>query len=308
VKTNIPTEIPEPALPGFDPSLQDRPAVVVTGVSSGIGLTIAEDLLSRGYRVFGSVRHLKDAEGLIAQWPAAFIPLVFDLTDTGQLKNVVQQVRVALAGQGLTALVNNAGISHSGPLMHQTLEEIRKIFEVNVFGLIAITQAFLPLLGARRDSGHPPGRVVNIGSVSGGVTVPFMGAYSASKHAVDALSQGLRRELRPFGIEVSTIEPGFIRSKMFDKAAPAKAIDSYADTTYAEPWQQFNRSLLEQERNAKSPEIVARAVLHAIEAPTPRTRYPLDPLWRLGWLLPDRAFDRLIFKALGIAGHMTPPK
>ena len=308
MKTRNPAEIPEPALPGFDPSLQDRPAVVVTGVSSGIGLAIAEDLLSRGYRVFGSVRRLADAEGLIAQWPAAFIPLVFDLTDIDQLKDVVKQVRVSLAGQGLAALVNNAGISHSGPLMHQPLEEIRKIFEVNVFGLIAITQAFLPLLGARSDPVHPPGRVVNIGSVSGGITVPFMGAYSASKHAVEAFSQGLRRELRPFGIEVSSVEPGFIRSKMFDKAAPAKAIDSYADTTYVEPWQQFNRSLLEQERNAKSPGIVARAVLHAIESPIPRTRYPLDPLWRVGWLLPDRVFDRLIFKALGIAGLMQPRK
>ncbi len=294
------------ARPGFNPNIQDRPAVVITGVSSGIGLAIAEDLLKRGYRVFGSVRRLADAQALITEWPLAFTPLVFDVTDLTKLADIVQQVRLSLAGHGLTALVNNAGISHSGPLMHQPLEEIRQTFEVNVFGLIAITQAFLPLLGANHDLGHPPGRVVNIGSVSGGITVPFMGAYSASKHAVEAFSQGLRRELRPFGIEVSTIEPGFIRSRMFEKAAPSKAIGSYADTAYAQPWMQFNRSLLNQERNAKSPEVVSRAVLHAIEAPTPRTRYPLDPLWHLGWLLPDRSFDRLIFKALGIAGHMRP--
>ncbi|MGB4059511.1 MAG: SDR family oxidoreductase [Burkholderiaceae bacterium] len=269
--------IPEPAPPGFDPCLKSRPAVVITGVSSGIGLAIAEALLKRGYRVYGSVRNKIDAQPLINDWPSSFIPLVFDLTDVDHLHIIVEQVRKSLSGKVLVALINNAGVSHSGPLIHQSLTEIKNIFAVNVFGLIAVTQAFLPLLRTSQNSDYSPGRVVNIGSVSGGITVPFMSAYSASKHAVEAISQGLRRELQLFGIQVSTIEPGFIRSRMFEKAAPSKAADSYANTAYAEPWAQFNRSLLDQERSAKSPEVVTRAVLHAIEAPTPRTRYPAGP-------------------------------
>lgn len=282
----------------------DRPAAVVTGVSSGIGLSIAEELLKRGYRVFGSVRREMDAELLVTRWPGAFVPLVFDVTDDSALSGVVQQVRAALGGKSLKALVNNAGISHSGPLMLQPLEEIRQTFEVNVFGLLAVTRAFLPLLGGNRGAGHPPGRIVNIGSLSGAITVPFMASYSGSKHAVEAFSQGLRRELLPFGIEVATIEPGFIRSRMFEKAAPTEASDRYANTAYSEAWRQFNRSLLKQERTAKPPEVVTRAVVHAIEASRPRTRYRLDPLWYIGRLLPDRGFDRLIFKALGLTTLM----
>ena len=285
-----------------------RPAAVVTGVSSGIGLAIAEDLLRRGYRVFGSVRRAVDADALSARWPGDFVPLVFDVTDTSALPHVVQQVRAALGGQSLKALVNNAGISHSGPLIHQPLEEIRQTFEVNVFGLLAVTRAFMPLLAGSRTSGIAPGRIVNIGSLSGAITVPFMASYSGSKHAVEALSQGLRRELLPLGIEVSTVEPGFIRSRMFEKAAPLKASERYADTEYSEAWRQFNRSLLEQERTAKPPEVVTRAVAHAIESSRPRTRYRLDPLWFIGRLLPDRGFDRLILKALGLTTLMRSAK
>ncbi|MEY2872708.1 MAG: hypothetical protein RLZZ373_79 [Pseudomonadota bacterium] len=287
------------------PSLE-LPAVVVTGVSSGIGLAIAEDLLRRGYRVFGSVRRVADADALVASWRDAFVPLVFDVTDTQALPQVVAQVQSLLGQRGLKALVNNAGISFSGPLLHQPLDEIRQTFEVNVFGLLAVTRAFLPLLGAGPDSGLPPGRIVNIGSVSGAITVPFMGSYSASKHAVEALTQGLRRELKPYGIEVAAIEPGFIRSRMFDKAVASNSNDRYGQTDYGAAWQQFNRSLVEQERLAQTPEVVTRAVIHAIESAKPRTRYPLDKLWRIGRLLPDRGFDKLIFKALGIDRLMLP--
>lgn len=283
-------------------------AVIVTGVSSGIGLAVANDLLARGYRVFGSVRRPLDAQALTQQWPRAFVPLVFDVTDAAALRVAVAQVSEALAGRALKALVNNAGVSQSGPLMHQPLQELRDMFEVNVFGLLAVTRAFLPLLGARPGADHAPGRIVNIGSVSGAITVPFMGGYSASKHAVEALSQGLRRELKPYGIEVSTIEPGFIRSRMFEKAVPSEASERYADTAIAAAWRQFNHALLGMERAARPPESVARVVREAIEAAKPRTRYPLDPVWRVGRLLPDRGFDRLIFKSLGIGALMRKPR
>ncbi len=276
------------------------PAVVITGVSSGIGQALAEDLLARGYRVFGSVRRLADAEALVASGQGRFVPLLMDVTDVQTLQAAVQQVEEALQGQGLAALINNAGINHSGPLLHQPMAEIRQVFEVNVFGLLAATRAFAPLLGARRGCPHPPGRVVNIGSVSGAITVPFMGAYSGSKHAVEALAQALRRELVPYGVEVCTVQPNFIRTRIFEKAAAVRKADPYADTDYVDLYRQFNRSLEQQEHQAKPPSLVTAAVIRAIESAQPRTRHPLDPIWLIGRVLPDRWFDRLIFKALGL--------
>jgi NAD(P)-dependent dehydrogenase (short-subunit alcohol dehydrogenase family) len=277
-----------------------RPAVLVTGVSSGIGLAIAEDLLQCGYQVFGSVRKAADAQALCAQWCDAFVPLVFDVTDTAVLPQVVAQVQAIVGDRGLKALVNNAGIIINGPLMHQPLAEIRQTFDVNVFGTIAMTQAFLPLLGARPDVAHAPGRIVNISSVSGSMAVPFMGAYAGSKHALEAITQGFRRELMPYGIEAVAIQPGFIRSRLVEKSTSWHLLARYGDTGYAALWRQFIRSLQEQEARSKSPDVVTRAVRHAIEAVKPRTRYPLDGIWHVGRWLPDRGFDRLIFKAMGL--------
>jgi NAD(P)-dependent dehydrogenase (short-subunit alcohol dehydrogenase family) len=276
------------------------PAVLVTGVSSGIGLAIAEDLLGRGYQVLGSVRRIEDATSLRRQWPDAFVPLVFDVTDADSLPAIVTQVRAILGGRDLKALVNNAGMNIGGPLMHQPLEEVRRVFDVNVFGLLSVTQAFLPLLGARRGRSGPAGRIVNIGSVSGAITVPFLGTYSASKHAVEAITQGLRRELSLYGIEVSAIEPSFVRSRLIEKGLAEKVDQRYAHTDFAAWLTQFNRSVQAQEQTAPSADKVTAAVRHAIESPKPRTRYPLDRIWLIGRLLPDRGFDRLIFKALGL--------
>jgi NAD(P)-dependent dehydrogenase (short-subunit alcohol dehydrogenase family) len=274
--------------------------VLVTGVSSGIGHAIAEDLLSRDYVVLGSVRRPQDGLPLQQAWPDTFVPLVFDVTDTQALPAIVKQVEAILGGRGLKALVNNAGVFLGGPQMHQPLSEVRMAFEVNVFGMLAVTQAFLPLLGARRDRTFPAGRIVNIGSVSGALTVPFMTTYSMTKHAVEALTQGFRRELSIYGIEVAAIEPGMIRSKMIEKRSTEKLEERYAHTDYAEWLVQFDRSLQIQEQHAPPPDRVTAAVRHAIESPRPRTRYPLDKGWLIGRLLPDRVFDKIIFKELGL--------
>ncbi len=180
--------------------------------------------------------------------------------------------------------------------MYQPMSEIRQLFEVNLFGMIAVTKAFLPLLGARPAHPHPPGRIVNMGSINGGFTLPFISAYSCTKHAVEAFSQGLRRELLGHGIEVATIEPGLIRTNMVEAATHGSALQRYADVDIAPAWQQFCQQLGQAQKQAKSPDIVCKAVRHAIESPRPRTRYPLDPLWRLGRILPDRLFDKLIMK------------
>ncbi len=283
-----------------------QPSVVVTGVSSGIGLAIAQDLLARGYRVFGSVRREADADLLVSAHGSAFVPLIFDVTDEAALLAAVAKVQSEVGTHGLRALVNNAGISHLGPIALQPMAEIRAMFEINVFGLLAVTRAFLPLLGARSDASHPPGRIVNIGSLSGGITVPFVGGYSATKHAVEAIGQALRRELLPFGVHVTTIEPGFIRSRMVEKSSLGSAQAQYAGTDYAPIWRQFLLATEKQAQAARPPELVTRAVIAAIESPNPRSRHPLDPLWRIGQLLTDRAFDGLLFKALGIKELMKP--
>jgi len=276
------------------------PVVLITGVSSGIGEAIAEDLLGRGYHVLGSIRRPGDAVQLQRKWPDAFQPLVFDVTDAVAIAAAVEQVQAILGGRTLKALINNAGINLGGPLMHQPLAEVRRVFEVNVFGLLAVTQAFLPCLGASRGRAGPAGRVVNIGSVSGAITVPFLGAYSGSKHAVEALTQGLRRELSLYGIEVVAIEPGMVRSRLGEKRMAERAETRYAQTDYV-PWlEQFDRSIQAQEKTAPPADKVTAAVRHAIESPKPRTRYPLDRIWMVGRILPDRAFDNLIFKALGL--------
>ena len=162
-------------------------SVVITGVSTGIGYGCAADLCRRGYRVFGSVRTAGDAERLQRELGNAFTPLVFDVTDAGAVKEAAAQVKSAVGNEGLSGLVNNAGISKPGPLATLPPDDVRQHFEVNVMGVVHAVQAFLPLL--RRAKG----RIVNISSVSGRIAYPFMGPYAASKHALEALSDSLRR-------------------------------------------------------------------------------------------------------------------
>lgn len=272
--------------------------VLVTGVSSGIGLAIAQRLLSAGYCVIGSVRRLADAESLSGTWPDEFVPVVMDVADVGSVAHASAEIKSFLKGRTLSALVNNAGVSLNGPLMYQPLDEVRQVFEVNVLGLLMVTQTFLPLLGVGDPHQQgPKGRVVNIGSVSGAITVPFLGAYSASKHAVEALSQALRRELMPWGVEVVSIEPGFIQSSMHQKASDRLQTNAYAGTPYASLWTRFGVFMQTNSASAKSPDRVTQAVLHAIESRQPKTRQPLDGLWYLGRILPDRWFDKLLLKA-----------
>jgi NAD(P)-dependent dehydrogenase (short-subunit alcohol dehydrogenase family) len=285
----------------------DQKYVVVTGVSSGIGRAIALDLITAGYTVFGSVRRIEDASSLVEQGKGQFIPLLFDVTDDAGIARAVTEVKQQVGSAGLAGLVNNAGINVSGPFLHQPTEQFRQIIEINFLGLVAVTRAFLPLLGAEGHARRArPGRIINIGSVQGIFAVPFMSAYASSKHAIEGFAQALRRELIPYGIGVSTIEPNFTKSDLFAKAATDSAKYRYEGTRYEEALVQFNAGLASEEAKAKPANSVTRKVLHALESPRPRPRYPLDPLWHIGRLLPDRMFDGLILKATGIAKLMQP--
>jgi hypothetical protein len=277
--------------------------VLITGVSTGMGRAAAEHLAARGYRVFGSIRRAGDAQALKEKLGDSFTPLVFDVVDEAAVKAGLAQVAEALGGAGLDGLVNNAGMAVSGPLMYLPTEELRRQFEVNVFGVMNVTRAALPLLGAREGHAHPPGRIVNISSVSGRLTFPFIGAYAASKHALEALSDALRRELRMWGIDVIVLQPGPVRTEIWDKAQ-AEDLSPYARTPYGPILEKFRELLIAEGRKGLAPDVLARLIHHALETPRPRARYAAVPSYVAGWvlprLMPDRWLDALVGKQLGL--------
>ncbi len=168
---------------------------VVTGASTGIGLETARVLLRSGWRVFGSVRKQADAERVTADLGEGFTPLLFDVTRPDEIARGAETVQRALDGRTLDGLVNNAGVATFGALAHLPLDQLRTTLEVNLIGVLAVTQAFLPQLGMDTDLEGKPGRIVQISSMAGKMAGPFLGPYTASKHALEGLSGSLRREL-----------------------------------------------------------------------------------------------------------------
>jgi hypothetical protein len=275
---------------------------VVTGVSTGIGHATAAELVAHGYHVFGSVRRLVDGEQARAELGAAFTPLVFDVTDAAAIRSAAGQVGDTLGEEGLVGLVNNAGVATFGPLAHLPVPDIRRQLEVNVLGLMAVTQAFLPLLGAGRATPVAPGRIVNVSSVSGRVTYPFMGSYAASKHAVEALSDALRRELLPYGIDVVVIQPGTVTTPMV--LGSADQLRRFSDTDYAGVLQRIERTVAARQATSLPVERVSRTIRTALESKRPKARYAIPRRRVRGWIvprvLPDRWLDRLTARQLGL--------
>lgn len=276
-------------------------AVVVTGASTGIGKACALELDRRGYRVFAGVRSEEAAQRLRAEGSPRLATLELDVTDAESIAAATAEVAEKVGGAGLAGLVNNAGICVAGPLEFVPLAELRRQFEVNVIGVMAVIQAMLPLL---RTCG---GRIVNISSVSGRVAAPYLGPYAASKYAIEALSDALRSELRRWGIRVSLVEPGTVDTPIWEKSRAASDIlaeqmrpEQYA--LYARDIEALHRSTDEMARRAMPVEKVVRAVTHALTSRRPRTRYPVGLDARLTMLLlrflPDRARDRLVRRGL----------
>jgi NAD(P)-dependent dehydrogenase (short-subunit alcohol dehydrogenase family) len=282
-------------------SVHER-SVVVTGVSTGIGEATARVLAGHGVHVFGSVRRPADADGLRADLGERFTPLVFDVTDAAAIQACVPSVAAALGGGTLFGLVNNAGIAVGGPLIHQPLDEVRRHLEVNTLGVLAVIQAFAPLLGVDRARKGRPGRIVNISSVAGRLSAPFLGAYAASKRALEGMSHSLRRELMLYGIDVIIVNPGSVVTPIWDKAERADG-SRYAPTDYAPVLQRFANAAVSSGRSGLPPEAVGDVVWTALTARKPRTFYAVVRRRLLNWTiplaLPARVLDRLIAKRLG---------
>jgi NAD(P)-dependent dehydrogenase (short-subunit alcohol dehydrogenase family) len=275
-----------------------RRAVVVTGASSGIGASTVEVLASNGFMVYAGVRNDADAARL-AGVDAEIRPLLLDVTKSESIAASVEVVEAS--GIPLAGIVNNAGIAIAGPLEFLPIDQLRRQFEVNLFGALAVAQAFLPRLRADR------GRLVFVGSVSGRFAVPFIAPYSSSKFALRALADAMRIELAPARIHVALIEPGSVKTPIWKKgreenerflrSLPAIALERYGAALEA-----LARLGEREERAGIPPERVSRAILHALRARRPRAHYIVGPPARIATiflgLLPPALHDRLIRKSM----------
>lgn len=282
----------------------NSPAVVVTGSSTGIGAACALELAKQGFRVFAGVRSEADAERLRSQARGSLSPLSIDVTDSELIGAAARSVADAVGEAGLAGLVNNAGIVVAGPLEILPIDELRRQLEVNVIGQIAVTQAFLPLLRAAR------GRIVNVGSLNGAVAPPYLGPYAASKFALEALTDALRSELRAWGIAVSLVEPAAVQTPIWEKSRAAAEqvadrVSSQALELYEADLDAVREATYRLAAGGMPVEKVVRAVVRALTAKRPKTRYYVTLESRLAFgvfrLVPDRIRDRIVQRGLGLS-------
>jgi hypothetical protein len=276
-------------------------SVVITGTSTGIGRATAKVLLDRGFRVFGSVRKQADAERLKQELGGNFVPLIFDATDEAAVHAAAREVRAALNGETLAGLVNNAGIAVSGPALELSIADFRRQMDVNVIGPIIATQAFAPLLGADRTLKGKPGRIVMISSVAGLNGNPLASPYSTSKHAIEGLSESLRREFMLFGIDVIIIGPGAVKTPIWEKTGDDP--DRFRNSPFAPVLARLRTVVAGLAEKGLPPEKIGEAIHHALTTPHPHVRYAITPdtaRHLLMAVLPKRMGDRLIAKWLGL--------
>jgi NAD(P)-dependent dehydrogenase (short-subunit alcohol dehydrogenase family) len=285
-----------------------RPAVLITGASRGIGEACTLRLARDGFRVYAGVRRAQDGDALIRSGGGEVVPVMLDVTDPAQIEDTVARMDRETGERGLQALVNNAGVAIAGPLEFLPMDELRRQIEINFTGQIAVTQACLPLL--RRSVGssrgdYRAGRIVFMSSIAGRSALPFVGAYAASKYALEAAADALRLELAPFGLRVLLVEPGVIATPIWETSRQAGQQNIARMPPAAAEF--YGRTLAALDRRTARgmggapPEKVADAVAHALTARRPRIRYVvgLDARARLAMqLLPTRLQDWLVGKGV----------
>jgi NAD(P)-dependent dehydrogenase (short-subunit alcohol dehydrogenase family) len=276
-------------------------AVVVTGASTGIGRATALFLDEKGYRVFAGVRKQADAKSLAEEASARLTPITIDVTKDRSIKAAKDKVQRAAGKDGLVGLVNNAGIGRGGPIEVMPIDDFRVNLEVNVVGQVAVTQAFLPLI--RKGSGT----VVFIASIGGRIASPFLSPYSASKFAIEAVGEALRRELKPWDIDVAVIEPGSISTEIWNKASETAEdrvgkMSPSARRLYGKQMARYGEVIEETAKRGIPPSKVAKVIHKAIRSDKPKHRYLVGTdakiAARLNSALPDRTFDRMLHRQL----------
>lgn len=287
--------------------MTDQRNALITGCSTGIGRATALDLLQRGWRVFATVRKREDAESLqqLAPAQASLIPLLLDVTESVSMDSAIDRLRSELDGEALHGLVQNAGIANIGPLEVMPIEFFQRQLEVNLTGVLRVTQAALPLM---RQGQAAPGsrRIVMISSINGQVGTPLGGAYCASKFGLEGMADTLRRELLPQGIDVVIIEPGAIETAIWETSKRrAEALMPEIESHPAMPhYRKFIDSMMERvkriETQAIPAERVARVVSKALLNNRPAVRSRVGNDAKIGYflqrVLPTRWFDRLIVR------------
>ena len=281
----------------------DRGAAVVTGASTGIGRATALHLDRLGFKVFAGVRKAADAESLRAAGSERLEPLTIDVADEASIWAAAQELTERVGESGLAALVNNAGIGVGGPVELLSLEDLRRQLEVNLVAQIGVTQAFLPQI--RRATG----RIVNMTSVGGRIANPFLGPYHASKWGLEALTDSLRKELRPWGIHVVAVEPGSIDTEIWRKGTEqaeelAAGLPEEGHRLYDDKIPKMLAMARRLASHAIPTDRVAKVVERALTARRPRARYVVGAdaraLIAAHAVLPARAVDALESRAMGI--------
>jgi len=260
-------------------------AIIITGVSTGIGYELAKKFAQKGYQVLGSVRKLEDAGSLMDQYPDNFLPLVFDVTDYAAIDLAAIEVKQLLKGEPLVGLINNAGIAITGTVCDLEMEEYQRQFDVNFFGLIRVTQVFLPLLGAEINFRGKPGRILNISSAAGKIGFPFMSPYCSSKHAVEGFSESLRRELMHLKIEVVVIGPTAIKTPIWDKS-DVEVSDEVKKGVFGKQASNFLKLFSKSGNIGMPADIFAQRVFSIFEKKNPKTRYAISANMFKEWLMP----------------------
>jgi len=284
-------------------------AVLITGVSSGIGESIADELLSTNeFIVIGSVRSIDDAKNLKDQYEN-FYEVIFDVTNKEAiLKGKIEVEKILKENNSyLSCLINNAGIAVGGPIRYLDVDFFRHQFEVNFFGLIEVTKIFLDLL-IDSNKYKMKNKIINIGSISGKRSYPFVAPYTSSKHALEGFSDSLRRELMIHELDVILLEPGPIKTPIWDKV-PDIEKNPFLNTEYGESLRKFNKGYLKTvEADGFPPKVIGEKVLNIMQTNRPKTRYVITPKiiknYFIPGFLPDRWVDRMVGKMLGLIKNL----
>lgn len=268
--------------------------VLVTGTSSGIGRGLCQALIKRGYKVFGTVRNRKDATELKKEFGENLDALLVDVTDEKQVVKAKERVQNYLNGKPLTALINNAGIATLGPVEFLPTSDFKKQIDTKILGTFLCTKIFLPLLGTDNNLIGNPGRIVNISSILGGkIGSPFMSGYCASKHAVEAFSESLRRELKPYRIKVIIVAPGSVSTPIWKEVKKQKDQNKYHKTKYGISFKKILNSLESFDQNSLSMKQLTSIIIKSIEIKNPKIRYnpTKDPIQKLWPYIPKKIMD-----------------